>query len=145
MNLYRHLWWIFCEYLRLQNYSKYIPTSILSIFLCLLLSQVHKLIFRMILFIELSTLIIPLHSIIWKSSISQFKSIFKRNELFRSQIFLLITSTSQSISHQSLQMIFKSNEKSYSIFLSHDILSSTTTFSKNMIYLSMKFSMMQFN
>src|SRR5947207_11516529 len=105
----------------------------------------HELIFRVILFIELSALITPLHSIIQKSSMNQYKPIFKRDELSRSQIFLLITSTPQSISHQNLRMMFKPNEESYSIFLPHDILSSTTIFSKNTTHLSTKLSMMQFN
>src|SRR5947207_14508787 len=122
---------MFCEYLRSQNYSKYISISALSIFSCSLLSRVRELIFRIILFIELSALITSLHSIIQKSSMNQFKSIFKRNELSKSQIFLLITSTPQLTSHQSLRMMFKLNEKSYSIFLSHDILPSMTIFPKN--------------
>src|SRR5947207_11559289 len=145
MSLYHHSRRMFCEHLRSQNYSKYISISALSTFSCSLLSRVRELISRIILFIELSALITPLHSIIRKSSMSQYKLIFKRDELSRSQIFLLITSTSQLISHQSLRMIFKLNEKSYSIFLLHNILPSTMTFSKNMIYLSTKFSIMRFN
>src|SRR5947207_3845774 len=138
MSLYHHSRRMFCEHLRSQNYSKYISISALSTFSCSLLSRVRELISRIILFIELSALITSLHSIIRKSSMSQYKLIFKRDELSRSQIFLLITSAPQSISHQSLQMMFKPNEKSYSIFLPHDILPSTTTSSKNTTYLSMK-------
>ena len=141
MNFYHHSWWIFCEYLRSQNYLKYISINVLSIFSCSLLFWIYKLISRIILFIKLNVLIISLHLIIWKSLMNQYKLIFKRNKLSKSQIFLLITSIPQSILYQNLQMMFKLNEKSYSIFLFHDILSSMMIFSKNMIYLFTKLSM----
>src|SRR5438046_162165 len=103
MNLYHRWWRMFCERLGLQSYSKPIPTSALSTPSHPLLSQVRELVSRATLLVELSVLITPLRLIIRKASVSQFKPIFERDGLARSQIFLLIASAPQSASHQSIQ------------------------------------------